>query len=123
MARLRGMARRPPDHTVMAFPRCSDVHTWTMEYALDIAFIDRWGYVIEVHRSVPPKRRLRNGRAAMAVERFACGGPWFERGDRIVGSARRLRSFRGISQKETLFRGGHRITRGVGSSAVRRRGN
>lgn len=79
--RLRGLAGRRPDHTVMAFPRCRDVHTLTMRHPLDIAFVDRRGAVVEVHRLVLPGARLRNDRAFGVVERFARSGPWFMRGD------------------------------------------
>ena len=81
LARLGGLARRAPDHTVMVFPRCNDVHTFTMKHALDIAFADKDGRIIAVHRAVPPRTRLRYGRAATVVERFSREGPWFERGD------------------------------------------
>lgn len=77
------MARRSPDGTVMVFPRCCDVHTFTMKHPLDIAFVDRRGYVVEVHRFVLPGVRLRSEKAHAAVERFARSGPWFMRGDVI----------------------------------------
>lgn len=65
----------------MVFPRCRDVHTLTMKHPLDVAFVDRRGLVVEVHRLVFPGARLRHGRAAAVIERFAQSGPWFERGD------------------------------------------
>lgn len=89
LARLRGMAYRPPDHTVMVFPGCRDVHTLTMKHPLDIAFVDRRGLVVEVHRLVLPGTRLRHEKAAGVVERFAQSGPWFERGDVIRLPGRR----------------------------------
>lgn len=85
VSRLRGLARRSPDHTVMVFPRCNDVHTFTMRHALDIAFADKRGRVVAVHRSVLPGVRLHHGRAALVLERFAREGPWFERGDVVQG--------------------------------------
>lgn len=91
LARLRGMAHRPPDHTVMVFPRCRDVHTLTMKHPLDIAFVDRRGLVVEVHRLVLPGVRLRHRRATAVVERFARSDPWFERGDLIELPDRRNR--------------------------------
>lgn len=50
--RLRGMLGRRPIAAsglplVMAFPRCSSVHTCFMAYPIDIAFIDRSGNVLE----------------------------------------------------------------------------
>lgn len=84
-ARLRGLAARTPDETVLLLPRCNDVHTLTMRYPLDIAFTDGAGFVLEVHRSVLPGMRLCNRAARMAVERFARIGPWFAAGDRVPG--------------------------------------
>ena len=55
----------------MGFPRCRDVHTLTMRHPLDVAFLDRRGRVIAVHRLVLPGARLRCGRAWAVVERFA----------------------------------------------------
>ncbi|MDE8702055.1 DUF192 domain-containing protein [Adlercreutzia equolifaciens] len=81
--RLRGLAGGLPDRRVMVFPRCRDVHTLTMRRNLDILFVDEAGRVLEVHRKVRPKSRLRCPRAFGAVERFAQPGPWFQRGDVI----------------------------------------
>lgn len=79
--RLRGLAGRAPDGTTLVLPRCRDVHTLTMRHALDIAFLDKSGIVLEVHRMVSPGARLRRPRAATVVERFAGPGPWLMRGD------------------------------------------
>ncbi len=106
LTRLRGMARRLPDGTVMVFPRCRDVHTFTMKHPLDIAFVDRRGYVVEVHRFVLPGVRLRSGKACAVVERFARSGPWFMRGDVIDIPGQY---------------GTRRIPRGVSVSATRKR--
>ena len=51
LLRLRGLAGRRPDSTVMVFPRCRDVHTLTMRHPLDVAFLDRRGRVVAVHAS------------------------------------------------------------------------
>lgn len=82
LVRLRGLAGRVPDRTVMVFPRCRDVHTMTMRHPLDVAFLDRAGIVVEVRRFVLPGMRLSNRRASGVVERFYQPGPWFVRGDR-----------------------------------------
>ncbi|WP_304425803.1 DUF192 domain-containing protein [uncultured Adlercreutzia sp.] len=81
LMRLRGLAGRAPDATTLVFPRCRDVHTITMRHRLDIAFLDRRGRVLGVHRQVPPGRRLRNRKARAVVERFARPGPWLRPGD------------------------------------------
>lgn len=59
--RLRGMLGRRPIAAsglplVMAFPRCSSVHTCFMAYPIDIAFIDRSGNVLERYENVRPWR-------------------------------------------------------------------
>lgn len=81
LSRLRGLAGRKPDDTVMVFPRCRDVHTLTMRYRVDVLFLNREHRVIEVYRSVPPKSRLRCPQAMAVVERFARFEPWFNVGD------------------------------------------
>lgn len=82
--RLRGLAGRSPDETVAYFPRCRDVHTMTMGVPLDILFADARGRVLEVHRGVRPRARLRNERSHGVVERFARPGPWFQCGDYLA---------------------------------------
>lgn len=96
LLRLRGLAGRRPDRTVMMLPRCRDVHTLTMRHPLDVAFLDKAGRVVEVRRFVLPGLRLRNERAWAVVERFARPGPWFVRGDRcrMASPARSARSRR-----------------------------
>ena len=57
--RLRGMLGRRPIAAsglplVMAFPRCSSVHTCFMAFPIDIAFIDRNGNVLACYENVRP---------------------------------------------------------------------
>ena len=57
--RLRGMLGRRPIAAsglplVMAFPRCSSVHTCFMAYPIDIAFIDRNGNVLACYETYVP---------------------------------------------------------------------
>lgn len=61
VVRLRGMLGRHPVAAnglplVMAFPRCSSVHTCFMAYPIDIAFIDARGYVLVCYENVRPWR-------------------------------------------------------------------
>ena len=84
LERLRGLAGRPESNVVLAFPRCRDVHTFTLRRCIDVLFVDELGRVIEVHRRVRPRSRLRCDRAKAVVERFARSGPWFQVGD-VVG--------------------------------------
>lgn len=81
--KLRGLAQRAPDRTVMVLPHCRDVHTFTMRHPLDIAFVSEDGLVVAVYRLVLPGVRLRHRQAAAVVERFARPGAWFEKGDSI----------------------------------------
>lgn len=72
--RLRGMLGRRPIAAsglplVMAFPRCSSVHTCFMAYPIDIAFIDRSGNVLERYENVCPWRMCSCPGAWAALER------------------------------------------------------
>lgn len=72
--RLRGMLGRRPIAAgglplVMAFPRCSSVHTCFMAYPIDIAFIDRSGNVLEHYENVCPWRMCSCPGAWAALER------------------------------------------------------
>lgn len=58
----------------LAFPTCDAVHTCFMRQALDIAFIDAAGHVLEEHRSVSPWRFLRCRGAFAVLERVADTG-------------------------------------------------
>jgi uncharacterized protein len=50
----------------LLIPGCRSIHTFGMRFPLDLIFLDRWGRVIELHRSVPCGRLFRC-RAADAV--------------------------------------------------------
>lgn len=72
--RLRGMLGRRPVAAnglplVMAFPRCSSVHTCFMAYPIDIAFIDARGYVLVCYENVCPWRMCSYPGAWAALER------------------------------------------------------
>lgn len=81
--RMRGMLFRDPDEVTRVLVPCHDVHTFGMNYPLDIAFIDESGTVLEVHKNVGVRRRIRNSRAAMVAERFSKEGDWLNVGDTI----------------------------------------
>jgi uncharacterized membrane protein (UPF0127 family) len=72
--RLRGLAwrRSPPNDWALLFPRCRSVHTFGMGFPIDIVFLDRWGWPIDVRRGVKP-RRLVTCRAAAAVIEMRAG--------------------------------------------------
>lgn len=56
---------------VMAFPRCSSVHTCFMRSPIDVAFIDREGHVLSVCQGVPPWRIRTCRGAASVLERLS----------------------------------------------------
>ena len=63
---------------------CRDVHTVGMRRALDIAFVDADGVVVEAYRDVGPMRRIRCRKALATIERFSESTPWFTAGDRVA---------------------------------------
>ena len=81
--RMRGMLFRDPDDVVRILVPCHDVHTFGMRYPLDIAFISKEGDVLEVHREVSCRHRIKNSKAAMVAERFSKAGEWLQPGDVI----------------------------------------
>lgn len=81
--RLRGMLFRDPDDVTRILVPCRDVHTFGMRYPLDIAFISKDGYVLDVFRNVSSKQRLRNPKASIVAERFSKQGEWLKAGDVI----------------------------------------
>ena len=73
-ARQRGMLGRSPIAAnglplVMAFPRCSSVHTCLMAYPIDIAFIDRNGNILARYENVRPWRTCSHPSAWAVLER------------------------------------------------------
>ncbi|MDO4501794.1 MAG: DUF192 domain-containing protein [Coriobacteriia bacterium] len=80
--RAKGLLFSPPGQGSLALFPCRDVHTFGMRYAIDVAFVDARGMVIESHRCVRPLKRMRNRRAAIVVERISrADEPWFSEGD------------------------------------------
>lgn len=72
--RLSGMLGRRPIAAsglplVMAFPRCSSVHTCFMAYPIDIAFIDRNGNVLVCYENVRPWHACSHPGAWAVLER------------------------------------------------------
>ena len=87
--RLRGMLFRDPDNVTRILIPCRDIHTYGMRYPIDVAFISREGQVLEVHRNVSTKRRIRRKDASLVAERFSRTGDWLKEGDVIrIGSSR-----------------------------------
>lgn len=89
-SKAAGLLFSGPSNKALLLVSCNDVHTVGMRHAIDVAFVDRLGRVVEAHRSVGPLRRLRNAKAVAVVERFAsCDAPWFAEGDQVVISGGR----------------------------------
>lgn len=65
---------------VLAIPRCCDVHTFGMRRSIDVAFVDRRGFVLHSERAVLPCRRRRVKGASCVLERFAADRPWVSEG-------------------------------------------
>lgn len=78
LRRLLGMVAQRPDRRggaplVMAFFRCSSVHTCFMRRSLDIAFLRSDGMPLAVYENVRPWRVRSCRGAALVLERFPCG--------------------------------------------------
>ena len=60
-ARLVGLAflNRVEAADGLLIPRCRCVHTFGMEFAVDLLFLDREGRVVKLLRGVPPGRIVR----------------------------------------------------------------
>lgn len=82
--RLRGLLFAQPRPGLTVFSRCHDVHTFFMNYAIDIAFVDKSGQVLGSFRNVEPGCRIRQPGAWAAVERSANRmRPWYEQGSYV----------------------------------------
>lgn len=87
--RLRGMLFRDPDDVTRILIPCHDIHTFGMKYPIDVAFISRDGHVLEVHRNVSTKKRIKRKDASLVAERFSRSGEWLKEGDVIrIGTIR-----------------------------------
>ncbi|MGH2956731.1 MAG: DUF192 domain-containing protein [Solirubrobacterales bacterium] len=69
-ARLLGLALldRAEAGEGLLIPDCCSVHTLGMRFRLDLVFLDQAGRVIELRRSVPPRRLARSGGASSVLE-------------------------------------------------------
>ena len=103
-ARLRGLLGCADHQGVLALAPCHDVHTFGMQRPLDIAFASAEGAILEAHRNVPPRRRLRCRQAVVVLERFADdASPWFEQGERLeLQSTHAERDRRGTPSRKEL---------------------
>lgn len=97
--RARGLLCAPASPGELLIAPCRDIHTVGMRHAIDVAFLDAGGVVIESYRSVGPMRRLRCRGAKAVVERFSECGPWLEKGDGVFLERRHARRISGYSGK------------------------
>lgn len=83
MSRLKGLlGRNDYPHALLLYP-CKDIHTFGMCFAIDVAFLSSDGVVIEAHRNIGSRRRLRCKTAYATLERMHAESEWFKPGDRI----------------------------------------
>ena len=68
MAKLRGLAGLDdlPPGVALHLPRTRSIHTFGMNFPLDLTWLDSEGAVVRIDRDVPP-RRLRTCLAAKSV--------------------------------------------------------
>lgn len=80
--RLRGLLFADDAQAILLLAPCRDIHTFGMRFAIDVAFVDGTGEIIEVKRDLLPNKRVRNHRAAAVLERKAIPRElWFEVGE------------------------------------------
>lgn len=74
-SRLLGLALLRPERAGegLVIPRCRSVHTFGMRFPIHVVFCDERLRPISVHGSVPPRRVVRDRRAAAVVELPAVG--------------------------------------------------
>jgi uncharacterized membrane protein (UPF0127 family) len=68
-SRLRGFIGRPepmPGEGILLVG-CNAIHTWWMSFALDVLFLDERGRVLDLVRSLPPRRGMTRARGASYV--------------------------------------------------------
>ena len=80
-ARLKGLAGNHRSDAVLLLVPCSDVHTYTMARPIDVAFVSAEGEIVESHRCVPPRKRLRNRGSVAVLERYSTNARWPEEGE------------------------------------------
>jgi uncharacterized membrane protein (UPF0127 family) len=73
-ARRRGLLGRAsfPSQSAMVLTSCNAVHTFFMQFPIDIAFVDAGGGVVKIVRDLPPWRIAVAPRAWTTIE-FASG--------------------------------------------------
>ena len=56
-----------PNGKIFIIPKCGSVHTWFMQFNLDIVFLDKRGKVLKIKNNVPPWRMIFGGSGAVTT--------------------------------------------------------
>ena len=84
LSKLSGLRRECALEDELLLIPCKDIHTYGMREQIDVAFVSRDGLVLEVHRNVPSRRRIRCAQAYCTIERFSrVGSGWYKPGQKI----------------------------------------
>ena len=71
---LLGRASLAPGHALIIAP-CSGIHTFGMQFPIDVVFVGRSGKVLKVRRNMPAGRIAASLRAFTTIELAAGGAP------------------------------------------------
>ncbi|MCL2379228.1 MAG: DUF192 domain-containing protein [Coriobacteriia bacterium] len=91
MKGLLGTRQHQLNFDVLHLIPCKGVHTFGMQYALDLAFLNRQGQVIALYRNVVPNRVCQSPPKTHSVlERPASKNAWLLVGDHIENITAKL---------------------------------
>lgn len=62
---------------------CCDVHTFFMRKPIDVAFVDKNGWVLSSRTQLQPFRRMKCSGAAAVVERLSKQDKWLDQGEYV----------------------------------------
>lgn len=105
--RLRGLLFSKPPCEAVLLMSCCAVHTWFMRHALDIAFFDADGHVVESYKAVRPMKAFRHEEAVYVLERFVdTASYWPTVGERFSWSFVREASSGNVREKSEYAKKG-----------------
>lgn len=64
--------------------RCNSIHTFSMHYPIDVAFIDRANKVVQVQKALGAGQLSKASRACRTLERPSSEEPWPIEGQQVV---------------------------------------
>lgn len=85
--RLQGLLFKHDFEGSLLIAPCHAIHTWGMDRAIDVAFLDGQGRIVASYCNIRPRQFLKCHGAHAVLERFACDSPWFKVGDRVAVEA------------------------------------